>query len=206
MNDKLRFSDACERNKEPILEVLENYLPNRGFVLEIGSGTGQHIVFFAEKLKALKWQPSDLAENLPGLTARIEAEGGENIKPPMELDVNADLSAWPERVLSAVVSANTAHIMDWGSVRAMFAGVGKKLKERGIFCLYGPFNEGGKYTSDSNRAFDMQLKSQNPDMGLRDVKSMESLAEKSNMHMIDQVRMPANNQLLVFRRNDNPRG
>lgn len=205
MNDQLPFSDASERNKEPILEVLEQHLPNRGFVLEIGSGTGQHVVYFARKLKSLKWQPSDVAENLPGLIARLEAEGSDNIKPPIELDVNSDLSAWPERVLSAVFSANTAHIMDWGSVRAMFAGVGEKLKERGVFCLYGPFNEGGQYTSDSNRAFDLQLKSQDPGMGLRDVQSLEALADKCNMHVIDQIRMPANNQTLVFRRNDNVR-
>lgn len=205
MNDKLPFSDACERNKGPIWEVLEQHLPNRGFVLEIGSGTGQHVVYFAGKSKTVKWQPSDVAENLPGLEARIAAEGSDNIKPPIELDVNHDLSAWPERVLSAAYSANTAHIMDWSSVRAMFEGVGKKLKERGVFCLYGPFNEGGQYTSDSNRAFDLQLKSQDPEMGLRDVQSLEALAGKCNMHIVDQIRMPANNQTLVFRRNDNVR-
>lgn len=202
MNDGLPFSEASERNKAPLLEVLENHFPNRGFILEIGSGTGQHIVYFAGKLKTLKWQPSDLAENLPGLIARVEAEGDSNIQPPIELDVNAGLSAWPERVLTSAFSANTAHIMDWGSVRAMFEGMGKKLKPRGVFCLYGPFNEGGKYTSDSNRTFDLQLKSRNPDMGLRDVQSMETLAAKNEMRLIDQVRMPANNQTLVFVRND----
>lgn len=206
MNDKLPFSDACERNKQPILEVLEKHFPNRGFVLEIGSGTGQHLIYFAEKMKNLKWQPSDVAENLPGLVARIEAEGGDNIKPPIELDVlNEDASAWPERVLSAAFSANTAHIMPWSTVRAMFAGVGKRLKERGVFCLYGPFNERGRYTSDSNRAFDLQLKSQYTEMGLRDVQSLEGLAKKNDMRMIDQVQMPANNQTLVFIRNDRPR-
>ena len=206
MNDALPFSDASERNKQPILEVLERHLPQRGFVLEIGSGTGQHVVFFAEKLKQLKWQPSELAENLPALNRRIEKEGGDNIKPAIALDVlDEDLSAWPERVLSAAYSANTAHIMSWNAVRGMFSGVGQKLKERGVFCLYGPFNEGGKYTSDSNRAFDMQLKSRDPEMGLRDVRSLESLAQKHNMRLLDQVAMPANNQTLVFIRNDRPR-
>lgn len=206
MNNGLPFSDACERNKEPILEVLEQYMPNRGFVLEIGSGTGQHVVYFAAKLKSLKWQPSDREENLPGLSARIEAEGSDNIKPVIALDVlDGDAADWPDRVLSAAYSANTAHIMGWDAVRAMFEGVGKRLKERGIFVLYGPFNDGGKYTSDSNRAFDLQLKSQNPEMGLRDVQSLEVLAQKNNMHLTDQVRMPANNQALVFKRNDNAR-
>lgn len=206
MNKGLPFSEACERNKEPILEVLEQYLPQRGFVLEIGSGTGQHVVFFAASLTSLKWQPSDVEENLPGLNARIEAEGSDNIKPTITLNVlDGDAAAWPDRVLSAAFSANTAHIMGWAAVRAMFEGVGKRLKERGIFVLYGPFNDGGKYTSDSNRAFDLQLKSQDPEMGLRDVQSLETLASKNNMHLLDQVRMPANNQALIFRRNDNAR-
>lgn len=206
MNDGLPFSDTCERNKQPILEVLERHFPKRGFVLEIGSGSGQHVVFFAGKLKLLKWQPSELPENLPALTARIEAEGSDNIKPPIAIDVLADdQSGWPERVLSAVFSANTAHIMNWQGVRAMFEHVGGKLKERGVFCLYGPFNEGGKYTSDSNRSFDLQLKSRDPEMGLRDVRSLELLAEKNSMRLVDQVSMPANNQTLVFMRNDNPR-
>jgi len=206
MIDAMTFSDASERNKEPILEVLESQFPKRGYVLEIGSGTGQHIVFFAAKMKTLKWQPSDLAENLPGLTARIDAEGSDNIKPPIELDVrDEESSSWPDRVLSAVYSANTAHIMDWHAVRAMFKGVGSRLKERGVFCLYGPFNDSGKYTSDSNRAFDLQLKSQDPEMGLRDVSSLEALANKNNMDLADQVRMPANNQVLVFRLKDRRR-
>lgn len=204
--EQLPFSEACERNKHPILEVLEQHFPKRGFVLEIGSGTGQHVVYFAQKLTALKWQPSELAENLPALVARLEVEGGDNIKPPIALDVNDDKSeVWPERVLSAAFSANTAHIMSWRTVRAMFEGVGKRLKERGVFCLYGPFNDHGKYTSDSNRAFDLQLKSEDPDMGLRDVQSLETLASKCNMRLADQVRMPANNTTLVFIRNDNPR-
>lgn len=202
----LSFSDACERNKKPILEVLQQYFPKRGFVLEIGSGTGQHIVYFAENMPTLKWQPSDLAENIPALTARIEAEGGENIKPPITLDVSAGGdAAWPERVLSAAFSANTAHIMSWQMVRDMFAGVGSRLKERGVFCLYGPFNLDGKYTADSNRAFDLQLKSQDPQMGLRDVRSVQTLAEKNNMRLVNRIGMPANNQILVFLRNDNPR-
>ncbi len=203
MNATLPFSDACERNKKPILEVLEKYFPKRGYVLEIGSGTGQHIVYFASSFPTVRWQPSDVPENIPDLTARVEAEGGDNIKTPMALDVlKDDISAWPERILTAAFSANTAHIMSWPAVRAMFAGLGTKLKPRGIFCLYGPFNEGGKYTSDSNRSFDMQLKSQDPDMGLRDVQSLETLASKNDISLIDRVPMPANNMTLVFSRND----
>lgn len=200
---ELPFSEACERNKEPILEVLRKHLPKRGYVLEIGSGTGQHAVYFAGKLNTIKWQPTELAENLPGLEARVAAEGTANIKPPIELDVlNQEDSSWPDRVLSSAFSANTAHIMSWNAVRAMFDGVGKRMKRRGVFVLYGPFNVQGAYTSDSNRLFDLQLKSENAEMGLRDVNSLEILAGKNDMKLIDQVEMPANNLTLVFMRND----
>lgn len=203
MSADLPFSDACERNKEPILQVLKEFFPPRGFVLEIGSGTGQHAVHFAKALTAIRWQPSDIAENIPGLKARIEAEGSDNILPPIELDVHDDsLSSWPQRVLTAAFSANTAHIMSWEGVRAMFTGMGKKLKPRGVFCLYGPFNLDGRYTADSNRLFDLELKSQSPEMGLRDVKTLETLAKKNDMELIKRVQMPANNQVLVFRKND----
>lgn len=203
MSADLPFSDACERNKEPILQVLKEFFPPRGFALEIGSGTGQHAVHFAKALTAIRWQPSDISENIPGLKARIEAEGSDNILPPIELDVHDDsLSSWPERVLTAAFSANTAHIMSWDGVRAMFTGMGKKLKPRGVFCLYGPFNVDGRYTADSNRLFDLELKSQSPEMGLRDVKTLETLAKKNDLELIKRVQMPANNQVLVFRKND----
>lgn len=203
MNESLPWSEACERNKKPILEVLQRFLPRRGFILEIGSGTGQHAVFMAEALGTFKWQPSDLPENLPALTARIEQEGGDNIKPPIALDVlKDDLSAWPERILTAAFSANTAHIMNWDMVRAMFAGLGQKLKQRGHFFLYGPFNVDGRYTSDSNRMFDIDLKSQNPEMGLRDVKTLETLASKNDMTLKEAIELPANNMCLVFAKND----
>jgi len=203
VNESLPWSEACERNKKPILEVLQRFLPRRGFILEIGSGTGQHAVFMAEALSTFKWQPSDLPENLPALTARIEQEGGSNIKPPIALDVLKDeLSAWPERILTAAFSANTAHIMNWEMVRAMFTGLGQKLKQRGVFFLYGPFNVDGRYTSDSNRLFDIDLKSQNPEMGLRDVKTLETLAIKNDMTLREAIELPANNMCLVFTKND----
>ncbi|HKJ16682.1 MAG TPA: DUF938 domain-containing protein [Xanthomonadales bacterium] len=203
MNETLPFSEASERNKKPILEVLQKYFPTRGFVLEIGSGTGQHVVYFASNFPTVRWQPSDVPENIPNLTARVESEGGDNVKSPIPLDVLKDeLTAWPERILTAAFSANTAHIMNWSAVRAMFAGLGTKLKPRGVFCLYGPFNVDGKYTSDSNRVFDIQLKSQDPEMGLRDVNTLETLANKHDISLIDSVPMPANNMTLVFARND----
>lgn len=193
----LPFSDACERNKEPILDVLERVLPKQGLVLEVGSCTGQHIVFFAEKLPGLTWQPSDQEEYLAGLSARITQHGGANILDALELDVR---NTWPDYPFEAVFSANTAHIMDWDSVCAMFSGVGSILRPAGIFCLYGPFNENGCFTSASNEAFDRGLRVRDPAMGIRERADLESLAHDHQMELVEQFRLPANNSLLVFQK------
>lgn len=194
---QLPFAEACERNKQPILDVLSQVLPPTGRILEIGSGTGQHIVFFAPRLPGLLWQPSDRRENLAGISLRIEYEGAENTLPPIELDV---LERWPEQEFDAAFSANTAHIMAWEAVCAMFAGLGRQLVFGGLFCLYGPFNQGGNFTAPSNEEFDRQLRARVPHMGLRDIEALESLAESHQMSLEQQYEMPANNQLLVFRR------
>ncbi len=194
---QLPFAEACERNKQPILDVLSQVLPPTGRILEIGSGTGQHIVFFATRFPGLIWQPSDRRENLAGICLRIEHEGAENTLPAIELDV---LELWPDREFDAAFSANTAHIMAWEAVCAMFAGLGRQLASGGAFCLYGPFNQGGKFTAPSNEEFDRQLRTRVPHMGLRDIEALDSLAESHQMNLEQQVTMPANNQLLVFRR------
>lgn len=194
---QLPFSEACERNKQAILDVLRNILPAHGRILEIGSCTGQHLVFFAAHLRRLQWQPSDCSEYLGGLTDRIELEGGENVLAPVELDV---LGRWPGQVFNAVYSANTAHIMSWAAVCAMFAGLETHLAPDSVFCLYGPFNQDGRFTAESNESFDRQLRARCSHMGLRDVEALESLAIKHHMHPAGRHAMPANNQLLVFRR------
>lgn len=191
------YSDACERNKRPILDVLERVLPQCGCVLEIGSCTGQHVVFFAAALPDLCWQPTDREEYLAGLAARIRQEGHENILDALELDVTA---SWPEREFEAVYSSNTAHIMDWNSVCAMFSGVGQCLKPGGIFCLYGPFNHDGQYTSASNCEFDRSLRARESGMGIRDREALESLANQHQMELERQFGLPANNSLLMFRK------
>lgn len=191
----LPFAEACERNKGPILHALVKRLPRRGHVLEIGSGSGQHVVHFAPHLERLTWQPSERAELLPGLNARIRLEGGPNVLPAIELDV---LGVWPDRQYVAVYSANTAHIMAWPAVCAMFAGIGLRLAPAGVFCLYGPFNVGGAYTAPSNEAFDRQLQARDPEMGLRDADALDSLAREHQMALQERVPMPANNQLLQF--------
>jgi hypothetical protein len=195
--EELPFAPACERNKQPILDVLRRVLPETGTVLEIGSCTGQHVVFFANALPALDWQPSDQAEYLPGLSLRLGQEAGSNVRPAIVLDV-AD--KWPDQKYDAVISANTAHIMGWPEVICMFAGVGRALVPGGLFALYGPFNENGEFTSASNQAFDEDLKSRDPRMGIRDREDLETLAANHQMSLEQQIAMPANNQVLVFRR------
>ena len=197
MRNALAYSEACERNKQPILEVLGTVLPASGRVLEIGSGTGQHVVHFARALPRIEWQPSDRKEYLADLAQRLEREGAPNIQPALELDVGA---SWPDGPFAAVYSANTAHIMSWGEVRDMFEGVGRVLAPGGVFCLYGPFNEDGAFTAPSNAAFDHQLRQRDPHMGLRDLRDLESLARAHRMTRVNRFMLPANNQLLVFAR------
>lgn len=196
MTGELPFAEASERNKTPILEALLSLLPARGHLLEIGSGTGQHAVHFAPRFARLCWQPSDRREYLAGLNARIRADGPPNILPAIELDV---CRVWPDRSYAAVFSSNTAHIMSWPAVCAMFSGVGRRLAGGGAFCLYGPFNVDGCHTSASNEEFDRALRARDPDMGLRDVGALDSLARDRQMALTERIPMPANNQLLVFR-------
>jgi len=196
MPEDLLFAEACERNKQPILEVLQQVLPNSGLVLEIGSGTGQHVVYFAAHLPLLRWQPSEQAGNIAGLQKRLDLQGGTNVLPAIVLDVSA---GWPELACQAIISANTAHIMSWQEVICMFRGVCALLQPGGIFCLYGPFNENGQFTAPSNQQFDQNLKARNPLMGLRDVSELEELAESHHLELERKTEMPANNQMLVFR-------
>ena len=192
------YSSAAERNRQPILDQLCRWLPARGTVLEIGSGTGQHATFFSGNLPGLFWQPSDRDVNLPGLETCFEAESNERILPLMQLDVIAD--PWPERTYEAAYSANTAHIMSWQAVVAMFAGVSSHLLPLAKFCLYGPFNIDGCFTSDSNAAFDAHLRAEDSKMGIRDMAEIESLANLHHMKLEHKLPMPANNFMLVFRK------
>jgi len=189
--------EACERNKSPILEELRQLLPGRGHILEIGSGTGQHVVHFAPHFPRLSWQPTECADNLATLNARIRAEGAPNILPAIELDVQA---IWPDRRFEASYSANTAHIMPWPAVGAMFAGVGQRLADSAVFCLYGPFMVNGRHTAASNDEFDQRLRVRDPAMGLRDVAALAELAGDCRMRLEERRQLPANNLLLVFRR------
>lgn len=192
------FSQACENNKQPILEQLRRFLPDSGLILEIGTGTGQHAVYFAAALPQLQWQPSDRPEAMEACRPWLAEATTSNILPPLSLDVAA--TPWPLQRADGVFSANTAHIMAWPEVEEMFAGVARLLPEGGRFCLYGPFNYQGRYTSDSNRNFDSFLKAQHEAMGLRDIADLLALAAKVGLALVDDIAMPANNRFLVWRR------
>lgn len=182
------YSEACERNREPILAVLKRVFKDSRTVLEIGSGTGQHAAYFATELPHLRWQASDVAEHLAG----IRLWGVE----PIELDVD---QPWPAIDADSAFSANTAHIMSWPQVELMFAGVASMGSLR-IFALYGPFQYGGRATSQSNARFDAMLRSRDPESGVRDFEHIRALAGRCGLAHIEDNAMPANNRLLVFRK------
>jgi hypothetical protein len=192
------YSSAAERNRQPILDQLCRLFPERGSVIEIGSGTGQHAVFFSQNLPGLFWQPSDREVNLRGLETCFTAEGNERILPLLKLDVLRD--PWPGCSYEAAYSANTAHIMPWEAVVAMFDGVSAHLLPRARFCLYGPFNIDQCFTSGSNAAFDAHLRAEDSQMGIRDMAEVESLANLHHLELEHQLAMPANNFMLVFRK------
>ena len=194
----LPVSEACERNKGPILEVLRAAFADRRQVLEIGSGTGQHAVHFSAALTHLTWHPTEQLKYLPDLTARIALEGSRNLKAPTVLDVNQ--SVWPLRSADAIFTANTLHIMGWAEVQAMFHGLDAVLSPDGMLCIYGPFRYGGRYTSHSNRDFDRMLLERDPLSGLRDIQDVVPLAERHGLRLEVDHEMPANNRLLVFLR------
>lgn len=198
----LPHSSAAERNRQPILEQLQALLPASGTVLEIGSGTGQHAVFFSRHLPALLWQPSETRANLKALTVSIEAQGGQRMLPALCLDVLHD--PWPGQAYGAAYSANTAHIMPWEAVVAMFAGVAGHLLAGARFCLYGPFNIDDSFTSPGNAQFDAQLRAENPCMGIRDLEAMTALAMQHQLQLEQKIAMPANNFILVFRGRSHP--
>ena len=195
---ELPYSPASERNAAPILGVIKPLLRNPTQVLEIGSGTGQHAVTFAPALPNVVWHTSDLIDNHAAINAWLAAQPAPNLRGPWLLDVT--LRPWPVRDMGAVFSANTAHIMSWLGVCAMFSGVADVLAAGGLFCLYGPFNIGGRFTSASNRDFHRSLRARQPHMGLRDRDDLVALAGRGNLFLRADHEMPANNRLLVFER------
>ena len=190
-------SPACERNREPILGVLREYFSDRRNVLEIGSGTGQHAVHFAAALPQLIWQSSDRAESLPGIRAWLDEAALPNTPAPLEFDVN---DSWPAGPFDAVFSANTLHIMAWPEVQRLFAQLPAVTTGDAVLIIYGPFNEQGRYSSDSNAAFDQWLKARGAHMAIRDAEAVDALADTAGFRRLADIAMPANNRCRVWQR------
>lgn len=195
------YSESCEQNQAPILEILRETLANQHHVLEIASGTGQHAVYFGRALPHLTWQTSELAQNHEGILAWLNEAQLSNVLPPVAIDVNDD--RWPIEIVDTVFNANTVHIISWPEVERMFAGIARVLSVGGILCLYGPFNYGGRFTSESNARFDAWLKSRNKNSGVRDFEAINRLAETYGLFLLRDVAMPSNNRTLVWQRAPN---
>jgi len=194
----LTASEACERNKVPILEILKDIFGNSRDVLEIGSGSGKHALYFARNLPYLTWQPSELEENLAVIKAQLAPDTLKNVSPPVVLDVCQH--PWPVTSASAMFSANTLHIMPWENVTHFFRGAGETLQAGGVLCVYGPFRYQGTFTSESNERFDQHLRQQNPLSGIRDFEAVNQQADEHGLSFFNDYVMPANNQLLVWKR------
>ncbi len=194
----LPFSQASENNKRPIVAILREELVDTKTVLEIGSGTGQHAVFFAEQLPHLAWQPSEQAQNIDMLSLRLEAQAPENVHKPVVVDVADD--PWRVQPVEAVYAANCVHIMSWEHVEKMFHGLDGALRPGGHLILYGPFKYGGAFTSSSNAQFEQWLKGNDPLSGIRDFEKVNELASGIGLTLRSDHQMPANNQCLVWQR------
>ena len=190
------YSQACENNKAPILAIIQDVFIKPTTVWEIGSGTGQHACYFARELPHLTWQPTDLVENHPGINAWRDEVQRDNLNQPLVLDVTDPV--WPCDGIDAVFTANTLHIMGWQNVVVLFERLHTYLNPSARVCIYGPFNYGGKYTSDSNANFDQWLKNRDLLSGIRDFEAVLELAEMAGLRLLKDNAMPANNRLLVL--------
>jgi SAM-dependent methyltransferase len=192
------FSESCERNKAPILASLREVFSQPARILEIGSGTGQHAVHFGAALPHLLWQTSDLPANHAGIRAWLDEAALPNVLAPIVLDVNGP---WPMHHYEGVFTANTLHIVSWALAQKLIAGAARVLEKGGRLAIYGPFNYGGTFTSDSNARFDDWLKNRDPVSGIRDFEAVMKCAEINGLHLHADHAMPANNRLLVFVKN-----
>jgi len=192
-------SPSAERNKGPILDVLARVLPRRGLVLEIASGTGQHVLHFAQALSRLAWQPSDPdAELRESIALRVREERRANVNSPIDLDVTR--LPWPLQTADAVVAINMIHVAPWSATPALFEGAKALLAAEHVLFLYGPYRRFGRHTSASNAQFDLDLRAQSPEWGLRDLEAVSDVAAATGFVLAETVEMPANNFSLVFKR------
>lgn len=196
------YSESCNQNRDPIFDVIQPLLKGKKRVLEIGSGTGQHAVYFAKKLPQLIWQTSDQQPYHEGIKLWLKDANLENTPPPIPLNVSTD--AWPQQGkgqnFDAIFSANAVHIMAWNNVVDFFENASKLLNKDGLFILYGPFNYNQQYTSESNARFDIWLKQRDSHSAIRDFEALDELAQKSGMTLQNDYALPANNRILVWKK------
>jgi len=200
VTDTLPFSAACERNKDVILDILSPYLQSLDSVLEIGSGTAQHAVYFAKTHPTINWQTSDQEHYIEGIESQLKYAGVNNVLKPLVIDVNQPVWVKPRARYDAIYTANTFHIMTAGDVEAFFNGLNHVLKDNAYLFIYGPFKYQGEFTSDSNQAFDQTLRSRECGSAIRDFEFIDVCAGKSGFVLHKDHKMPANNQLLIFQR------
>jgi cyclopropane fatty-acyl-phospholipid synthase-like methyltransferase len=192
------YSQSCDQNRDPILGVIQSLLIDKKHVLEIGSGTGQHAVYFAQKMPHLIWQTSDQIAYHDGIKQWLTEANLKNTPAPIKLDVSND--PWPNLMVDAIFSANAIHIMSWDNVVDFITKAGQQLDSKGLLILYGPFNYDNSYTSESNARFDIWLKQNNPLSGIRDFEAINALAEQEKLHLINDYAMPANNRILCWQK------
>lgn len=200
-SDALPFSQACENNKQPILSVLQKELVETAHVLEVGSGTGQHSVYFAPRLAHLIWQTSDVLANHAAIHAWHASHPANNLYAPLAFDLSCDslpINTDNHAPYDAFFTANTLHIIAWPLVVRLFALAGETLPLGGKLIVYGPFNENGHYTSASNQQFDISLRQRDPKSGIRDKEDIVALANTHHLTLNNTYALPANNQILVF--------
>jgi SAM-dependent methyltransferase len=192
------FSQACENNKQPIFQVISNYFKAGDQILEVGSGTAQHAIYFCHLLPEINWIPCEITENMNTLAAGMSGDKPANLMPAEMLDVTQQ--EWPFRDLDGLFSSNCLHIMPESFNADFFRGAGKVLKVDATLCVYGPFKYQGEFTSDSNARFDSWLKDRDPLSGIRDFEKIDQLAKDNDFELIEDRDMPANNQCLIWRK------
>jgi SAM-dependent methyltransferase len=198
VSDPRLYHAHVARNRQLILDVLARVLPPAALVLEIASGSGEHAVFFAQNLRSVKWQPTDTDNGaLASIAAHRVAAGLPNLLEPLRLDAAAQ--RWPIESAGALVCNNMIHITPWRITEGLMAGAGRTLQTGGILYLYGPYRIDGRHTAPSNNDFDVWLKAQNPEWGIRDLADVTALAQRHDLHLSETVTMPANNLSVIFR-------
>ena len=194
-----RYAPATDRNRVPLLGVLQQAFPTHGTVLEVASGTGQHSAFFAGHFPGLTWQPTDLQDRaLASIDAWVAEAGVTNVLPARRLNVHDPV--WPLDSAEAALCVNMIHISPWSATEALMRGVAALLRPGGVLVTYGPYKRDGQHTSDSNRAFDESLRGRDPAWGVRDLEAVIAAAAGQGLVHQDTVQMPANNLSVVFRR------